>query len=85
MDGDKIISGIERVFVAWVQCLLSLVIKFYRPPRSFFGSIGYEAKHLTVLASVAWFLDKLFGPLAMVVWVGGSFFMDWILKKYSTQ
>ena len=57
---------------------------FVFQPRSFFGSFGYEAKHLAMLATVAWFLNKIFGPLAVVVWVAGSYFMDWILKKYDT-
>lgn len=82
MDGERIIAGIEQAFIAWIRYLLAFIVRFYRPPRSFFGSFGYETKHLTVLAAVAWFLDKIFGPAAVVVWVAGSFFMDWILKKY---
>jgi len=85
MDGDQIITGFERAFVAWARALLALVVAFYRPPRSFFGSFGYEAKHLAMLATVAWFLNRIFGPLGVIVWVAGSYFTDWLLKKYDTN
>src|SRR5271156_2118889 len=82
MDGDRIITAIERGFIACVRLLLSSAVKFYRRPKSLLGSIVYEAKHMAVLAALAWFLNKIFATHALVVWVAGSCLMDWILKKY---
>jgi hypothetical protein len=82
VDGDRIIAAIERGFIASVRLLLSFVVKFYRRPRSLLGSIVYETKHLAVLATIAWFLNKIFATHAVVVWIAGSIFMDWVLKKY---
>jgi hypothetical protein len=83
MDGERIISGVEHAFLAWTQRMLRLIVRFYRPPRSLFGSFGYEAKHMAVLATIAWFLNKTFGPFGIAFWVAGSYLVDWILRKYA--
>ncbi len=83
MDGERIISGVERMCITWIQSLLSLIVHFYQPPRSLFGNFVYETKHMAVLATIAWYLNRTFGQYGIAFWFAGSYLVDWILKRYA--